>query len=71
MKARIRRSRYKCAGSTVKGSTVLTMLDCEGSPLCADGPASSCFDIDEGRVDGKLAFRQSIASPIRPERMLT
>ena len=71
MKARMRRSRYKCAGSTVKGSTVLTIFDCEGSPVGVYGPASSRVDIDEGRVEGKLAFRQSIASSIRPERMLT
>lgn len=71
MKARIRRSRYKRAGSTVKGRTVLTIFDCEGSPVDVGGPASSRSDIDEGRVEGKLAFRQSIASSIRPERMLT
>jgi hypothetical protein len=71
MKARIRSSRYKCAGSTVKGNTVLTTLDCEGSSVGVDGPASSRVDIDEGRVEGKLTFRQSIASSIRPERMLT
>ena len=71
MKARMRRSRYKCAGSTVKGITVLMTFDCEGSPVGVGGAASSCVDIDEGRVEGKLAFRESIALSIRPERMLT
>jgi hypothetical protein len=71
MKARIRRSRYKFAGSTVEGNTVLTNFDGERSPLGVEDPESSHIDIDEGRVEGKLVFRESIASSMRPERMLT
>lgn len=71
MKARIRRSRYKFAGFTVKGNTVLTNFDGERSPVGVEDPESSHIDIDDGRVEGKLVFRESIASSIRPERMLT
>jgi hypothetical protein len=40
MKARIRRSRYRRAGSTVKGSTVLMNLGGELSPLGVEDPVS-------------------------------
>ena len=70
MKAWIRRSRYNSAGSTVEGSTVLMNFDSERSPLGVEDPVSSLIDNGEERVEGKLSFRNSAASSMRPERML-
>lgn len=64
MKASMRRSRYKCAGSMVKASdgdcsTRVAAVDSEQGPVGV-----------EERIVGKLVSRRSMASSTRPERML-
>jgi hypothetical protein len=61
MKASIRRSRYKWAGSMVKASDG----DCSTRVATVDSEQ----DVEE-RIDGKLASKRSMASSTRPERML-
>ena len=64
MKASMRRSRYKCAGSMVKVKvgdwpTRVSIVDRE----------QALAGVEE-RIYGKLVSRRSIASSTRPERML-
>lgn len=64
MKASMRRSRYKCAGSMVKASEG----DCSTRVVVVDSEQGLVGA--EARIDGKLASRRSMASSTRPERML-
>ena len=64
MKASMRRSRYKWAGSMVKASDG----DCSTRVGTVDSE-QELVGVKE-RIDGKLASKRSMASSTRPERML-
>lgn len=64
MKASMRRSRYKWAGSMVKAS------DEDRSTRVATVDSEQRLVGVEGRMDGKLASKRSMESSTRPERML-
>ena len=64
MKASMRRSRYKCAGSMVKASDG----NCS-TRVAIVGWVQVLAGVEE-RIEGKLVSRRSMASSTRPERML-